>query len=116
MSAVNQTLGKSGIGPIERIFNRGPLPVGGGGSIPLANGWTPSEGFEVTWIPSMRQVVDWSDLDASTWVNFTGNSGHAYNANYVDQFDAWAAGQQFGWPFTRQAVEASAANTLTLQP
>ena len=29
VSAVNQTLGKSGIAPIERIFNRGPLPVGG---------------------------------------------------------------------------------------
>ena len=116
VEARNATLGESGVAPIEAIFNRGPLPVGGGGSIPLATGWLPTQGYEVTWIPSMRQVVDWSDLDRSTWVNFTGNSGHAYNADYVDQFDAWAQGETYPWSFTRDAVVANATNTLTLQP
>ena len=38
----------------------------------------------------MRQVIDVSDFDASTWVNLTGASGHAYNAHYADQVDAVA--------------------------
>ncbi len=116
VEARNATLGESGIGVVERIFNRGPLPVGGGSSIPLATGWEPSEGYGVTWIPSMRQVVDLADLDRSTWVNFTGNSGHAYHPNYVDQFDAWVEGEQFAWPFTRSAVRDAASDTLTLTP
>jgi penicillin amidase len=116
LEVTNQTLGKSGIGLIESIFNRGPVQTGGGGSIPLATGWQPAEGYEVTWVPSMRQVVDMSNLDASTWVNLTGNSGHTYNPNYVDQLDAWVSGQQFDWPFSRSAVEQATDATLTLTP
>jgi Protein related to penicillin acylase len=64
----------------------------------------------------MRQVIDLADLDASTWVNLTGNSGHAFNGNYVDQLDAWLTGEQYAWPFTREAVEESARDTLVLVP
>ena len=112
----NQTLGDSGIGPIEAIFNRGPVETGGGSSIVNATGWTPIDGYEVDWVPSMRQVVDLSDFDASTWVNLTGASGHAYNPHYTDQIDAWVAGDQFPWAFSRDAVDAGAADVLTLVP
>jgi hypothetical protein len=50
----NATLGKSGIGPIEALFNRGPFPTGGGSSIVNATGWNPNEGFHVDWLPSMH--------------------------------------------------------------
>ena len=112
----NQTLGDSGIGPIEAIFNRGPVETPGGESTVNATGWTPVDGYEVDWVPSMRQVVDLSDFDASTWVNLTGASGHAYNAHYADQVDAWLTGEQFPWAFTRAAVDAEAVDVLTLTP
>jgi penicillin amidase len=112
----NQTFGKSGIAPIEAIFNRGPVETAGGDSIVNATGWIASVGYEVDWVPSMRMVLDLSDLDASTWVNLTGNSGHAYHPNYVDQLDAWVAGEQFPFPFSREAVEAATTDTLTLTP
>jgi penicillin amidase len=116
LTLTNQTLGASGIGPIESLFNRGPIEVSGGDSIVNANGWTPSEGYGVTWVPSMRQVIDLSDFDNSTWVNLTGNSGHAFNSNYSDQVDAWRDGQQFPWAFTAEAVKESTTSTLTLVP
>jgi penicillin amidase len=116
LTLTNQTLGASGIGPIESLFNRGPIEVSGGDSIVNANGWTPSEGYGVTWVPSMRQVIDLSDFDNSTWVNLTGNSGHAFNSNYSDQVDAWRDGQQFPWAFTAEAVKESTTYTLTLVP
>lgn len=112
----NGTLGTSGIAPIEMLFNRGPVEVGGSESAVDATGWTPSNGFEVDWVPSMRQVIDLSDFDASTWVNLTGNSGHAYNRNYSDQIDTWVAGGQFPWPFSDAAVREAARDTLTLVP
>ena len=112
----NQTLGDSGIGPIEAIFNRGPVETAGGESTVNATGWTPVDGYEVDWVPSMRQVIDLSDFDASTWVNLTGASGHAYNAHYADQVDAWLSGAQYPWAFTRAAVDAGAVDVLTLTP
>jgi penicillin amidase len=112
----NATLGTSGIAPIEMVFNRGPVEVSGSESAINATGWTPSNGFGVDWVPSMRQVIDVSDFDASTWVNLTGNSGHTYNRNYSDQIDTWVVGDQFPWPFTDEAVRKAARNTLTLIP
>lgn len=112
----NQTLGASGIGLVEMLFNRGPIETSGGESTVNATGWTPVDGFQVTWVPSMRQVIDLWNFDNSTWVNLTGASGHAYNVNYSDQIDAWASGQQFPWPYSEEAVQESAQNVLTLTP
>jgi penicillin amidase len=112
----NPSLGESGVAPIEWLFNRGPYHVGGGGSIVQANGWEPQEGYEVNWVPSMRQVVDLANLDNSTWVNLTGASGHAFDSTYRDQTEAWVTGQQYPWAFSRQAVEEAGRDTLVLQP
>ena len=112
----NSTLGTSGVGVLERILNRGPIRLGGGIGSPLATGWSPAEGYEVAWVPSMRETIDMSDLDNSSWVNLTGSSGHAYHRNYGDQIDAWAGGEQYPWPFGRQVVEAAATDTLRLVP
>jgi penicillin amidase len=116
LELVNGTLGTSGIAPIEMLFNRGPVNAGGSEAAVNSTGWTPADGFEVDWVPSMRQVIDLSELDASTWVNLTGNSGHAFNGNYDDQLEAWLSGEQYVWPFSREAVQDSARDTLTLLP
>jgi penicillin amidase len=102
---------------VRRVFNRGPVELGGGSSIVNANGWDASSGnFDVYWAPSMRMVVDLGNLDESTWVTQTGTSGHPYSAHYVDQLDAWAAGETFPWPFSRGAVEQARQEELVLTP
>jgi penicillin amidase len=116
LELVNQTLGTSGIAPIEWLFNRGPYPTAGGESIVNATGWTPVNGYQVDWVPSMRQVIDLGDFDASTWVNLTGASGHAFHQNYDDQIEAWLVGDQYPWPFSQSAVESATTDTLTLIP
>ncbi|UUT34369.1 penicillin acylase family protein [Microbacterium elymi] len=89
LTLTNGSFGTSGIAPIEWLFNRGPFPVGGGSSVVDATGWDIGDDFSVVTVPSMRMVVDLSDLDASTWNNLTGESGHAFHPNYYDQTDAW---------------------------
>jgi penicillin amidase len=116
LTVQNQSLGTSGIGVIERIFNRGPIETSGGSSVVDATGWSPAEGYTVNWVPSMRMVLDFSDLDRSTWVNLTGASGHAYNSHYVDQLDAWNSGATFPFPFSAAAVEAATKDHLVLKP
>ena len=101
---------------VQAMFNRGPWQMPGGSSIVDANGWKASEGYQVDWAPSMRMVVNLGDLDASRWVNQSGNSGHPYDDHYVDQADAWVANETYPWPFTEKAVRDGGGDELTLTP
>ncbi|MCE9645253.1 MAG: penicillin acylase family protein [Chloroflexi bacterium] len=85
----NATLGKSGIPPIEALFNRGPFITGGGKSVVNATGWTVGESFEVDWLPSEREIVDLANLDQSLAGHTTGQSGHAFNPHYDDMALMW---------------------------
>lgn len=116
ITLTSDTLGSSGIAPIEALFNRGPYPVGGGPSVVNATGWELGESYATTTVPSMRMVVDLNDFDASTWNNLTGTSGHAFHPNYVDQTENWAAGIQTPWAFSPDAVDDATVDTLVLRP
>ncbi|TDO45800.1 penicillin amidase [Kribbella sp. VKM Ac-2527] len=113
LTLTNQTLGKSGIGAVDRLFNRGPYELGGGSSLVNATAWDASQGYTVTATPSMRMVVDLSDFDKSRWINLTGVSGHAFSSNYTDQTDLWVKGETLPWAFSKGAVEAKREHTLT---
>ncbi|APU40658.1 MULTISPECIES: penicillin acylase family protein [unclassified Streptomyces] len=112
----NQTIGTEGPGFMQWLLNRGPWNVGGGEATVNATGWNASSGYGVTWVPSMRMVVNLSDLDKSRWINLTGASGHAYNSHYTDQTQMWAKGELLEWPFGKDAVEKATVDTLTLKP
>lgn len=103
--------------PVRELVNPQALGVSGGSSIVDATAWDAASGsFEVTAAPVMRMVVDLGDLDASTWVTLTGTSGHPGSVHYTDQFDAWAHGRTFAWPFGEAAVRDAAVRELTLRP
>jgi penicillin amidase len=113
----NQTLGQSGIGPVEWLFNRGaPHNVDGGPSLLNATGWTVTEGYFVDWVPSMRMIVDLSDLANSTSVHTTGQSGHAFHGNYADMIEMWTDGNQHPMLWGLPVVQEAARNTLLLVP
>jgi penicillin amidase len=112
----NASFGTSGIAPIEALFNRGPWRTSGGSSVVNAIGWDLPDGYAVDWVPSMRQVVDLADFDASTWITLAGSSGHAFHPHYTDQTDAWAANETRPWPFTPRATEDAAVDRLRLTP
>ncbi len=111
----NSTLGESGIGPIEAIFNRGPFVTGGGEGIVNATGWSIGA-FEVDWLPSMRMIVDLGNLQNSVTVHTTGQSGHAYHPHYVDMAPLWAAVEYFPMHWEEQIISSSAPEHLRLVP
>jgi penicillin G amidase len=112
----NATLGQSGIGVIERLFNRGPYPVGGGFSIVNATGWNAAEGYEVVALPSLRIVMDLADLDATHAIHTTGQSGHAYHRHYIDMAEPWQTGELHRMPWSIQRARDEAAGHLRLLP
>ncbi len=112
----DELMGEAVGGIARRLLDRGGWQVGGGGGVVDATGWDVREGYAVTTAPSMRMVVSLADLDASSWVNLTGASGHAFSAHYTDQTDVWAAGRTRRWPFGDAAVQAATRGTLVLRP
>ncbi len=116
LALTNETFGQSGIAPIEWLFNVGAEGTSGGDAIVNATGWTAREGYEVDAVPSMRMIVDLSNMDNSRWIQFTGNSGHAFHSNYSDQFELWRNGQNLPMRWNRSTIESESAYTLTLKP
>ncbi|MFL5726935.1 MAG: penicillin acylase family protein [Chloroflexota bacterium] len=128
-----QTLGKSGIAPIEAYFNKGPVEVSGAaGAVdntyyrfdraypdPLDPDFVPvgvSGLFGVTTLPSYKLLIDMGDLDGARIVVTTGQSGNPGDSHYGDLIDDWAAGQTIPFPFTKEAVASTVAKRLTLVP
>jgi penicillin G amidase len=113
----NPTLGISGPEPIRTLFNRGPFRASGGSSIVNATGWNPaSSSYEVRSLPSMRMIVDLSDLSNSWASNTTGQSGHAYHPHYIDMVEDWRHIRYHPMLWGREAVEAAAVDRLRLAP
>src|SRR5690606_30499529 len=108
--------GNSGIAVVEALFNRGPVGTSGGTDAVNAMSWDATEDYQVVVSPSMRMVVDLSDLDNSRWVQMTGNSGHAFAAHYDDQIELWRTGRTLPWRWDESTIVAEAAHTLTLTP
>lgn len=89
---------------IGRYFNIGPVPMSG--SSTTVKQTTRRLG------PSLRMVVDLSDLDHSL-INVTaGESGEVLSRHYMDQWDAYYAGQSFPMEF----YQVHASSTLTVNP
>ena len=113
---VHPTLGTSGIAPVEAIFNRGSILVGGSGGTVNALAWRTTTDYQVTSGPTMRMLVDFADLDRSKWVNQSGASGHPFHPNYDDQLKLWSTNQLWDFAASRSAVEAASTNRLVLIP
>jgi penicillin G amidase len=128
-----ETVGMSGISPLEAYFNRGGLPVDGAAGAVNNNYYQPSrmyadpydpdyepvglgQVFAVTNGPSYRLTVDMTNLDGARIVQTTGQSGNPFDGHYGDLIEAWRTGGTVPLLFTRAAVEATAHTTLTLKP
>jgi penicillin amidase len=112
----NQSLGESGVAPIEALLNRGPFQTSGGASIVNATGWDASDPYQVLTLPSMRMIVDLGDLQNSLSIHTTGQSGHAYSPHYIDMADLWRTIQYHPMLWERAQIEQQAKDHLHLEP
>lgn len=118
LDLVNQSLGSSGVAVIDALFNRGGFRISGGSAIVNATGWdaTKDDPYAVRSLPSMRMVVDLSELSNSLTIHTTGQSGHAYHAHYADMTEPWRQIQYKGMLWDREQVENEASAKLQLVP
>lgn len=100
--------------PLDRIFNIGPYPIGGGPTALVSGEYDFNRPFEVTVGPSFRQIFDLGPDGELRSVLPSGQSGQAFHVHYADQTRLWLNGgyraAQFAAPSGRGAEE------LTLEP
>jgi penicillin amidase len=122
----SQALGSS---PVGFIFNRGPFEVDGGTAAVNNTGTGSNFGkaydnppgklnqiFAERTVPSLRQIVDLSDLNASQFIHTTGQSGLPTSPHYDDFIDRWRSIQYLPMWFDQKDIKANAEGILTLTP
>jgi penicillin amidase len=67
-------------------------------------------------VPSLRQIVDLSDLNASRFIHTTGQSGLPASAHYDDFIDKWRNIQYVPMWWEAGTIQTNAEGTLTLTP
>ena len=93
----------------------GPLAFGGAANVPRAATYRRAD-YRLTAGASFRMVLDVGNWDASRAINTPGQSGDPFNGHYRDLAPLWATGQYVPLLYSRAAVEAAAAEVITLMP
>ncbi|OGO63232.1 MAG: hypothetical protein A2Z45_02475 [Chloroflexi bacterium RBG_19FT_COMBO_55_16] len=101
--------------PLDKVFNRGPFPIGGDPDTPCQTGMHPNDPYDnKSWSPSFRQIVDLGDLSRSLTIIPPGQSGQLGSLHYDDLIDPWLKGEYFPMLWTREQVEREAEKRLVL--
>jgi penicillin amidase len=109
-------LGQSGIAPLERLFNSATFPARGTAFTVNAGMADVTKPFGVVFGTSQRMIVDLADLEASTWVNSTGQNAQLWHRHREDQIPKWQAVESYPMRFGEEAVRSHSEARLTLVP
>jgi len=113
-SVFNHPLGA--VKPLDRIFNKGPVPTRGSGFTPDASHFNYNKPFNVTSLSSYRQIVDVGDWDRSRSIHTTGQSGLPFDKHYGDMITTWQAVKYHQMLWSEKAVQENSTEHLTLLP
>ena len=78
---------------VNNLLNNGPHPVSGH-DMSINNGeYNWNDPYEMVLGPSIRRIIDFSDLSKTWSINSTGQSGNPLSQYYGDQTESWLNGQ-----------------------
>jgi penicillin amidase len=109
-------LGEAGIPILTGLVNIGPVETSGSNFAINSTDWGFGDDFTIGSYPSMRMVVDLSNLDNSRTVLPSGQSGHVMSKYYDDQVDNWIENDMYANYFSREIVELNQKDLMYLRP
>ena len=109
-------LGEAGIPILTGLVNIGPVETSGSNFAINSTDWGLGDDFTIGSYPSMRMVVDLSNLDNSRTVLPSGQSGHVMSKYYDDQVDNWIENDMYANYFSREIVELNQKDLMYLRP
>ncbi len=102
--------------PLDRIFNRGPYPVGGSHSSVAKSEYKVAKPYAVVAGASMRMIVDMASPLQPHTVIPGGQSGQPMSGHYDDQISLWLRGEHKVIQMDRHLVEQEAVAVRILSP
>ncbi len=103
--------------PLDRIFNCGPIPIGGDTDTVCQMAMLPEDPYDAKgWGPSVRHIIDLQDFSRSLTSVPPGQSGHIGSPHYSDQLHPWIQGSYQPMLWERKQILAQAEGVLTLAP
>jgi penicillin amidase len=103
--------------PLDKIFNRGPYPMGGDHDTVSQAGRLPDEfGSNVTSLANLRAIHDIGNWDESRFVLAGGQSGNPLSPHYDDLLKIWLKGETVSITWAQDAVEKATRRKLRLIP
>ncbi len=102
--------------PLDKVFNVGPIPIGGDKDTPhqTYNMSVDSFGGELS-APSYRQIIDFANFDNSTVIMPLGNSGNMASPFYKNQLRDWFDGKNYPMCWSKESVLQHKKYSLTLK-
>ncbi len=104
------------IKPLDRLFCRGPYPIGGDGDTPCQTALGAGSYRATEWVPSYRQIVDLGNFANSRSIHTTGQSGHPGSPHFDDFIPLWREGHYHPMRFDRREILDCLAHMLVLRP
>ena len=103
--------------PLDRIFNLGPIPMGGDSNTPMQASSGPMSPFgNPGFLANTRCVIDLGNPAASRFSLAGGQSGNPLSRHYGDLFALWQRGEGVPIAWAESEVAAATVATLTLEP
>ncbi len=102
--------------PLNYLFNVGPFAIGGNRQSLNKAHYLYDLTSRVIVGPSMRMIVDFSDISKTRVVNTIGQSGHFYSKHFKDQIKMWRSGKLRISNYNQEDINQHQTNTLILKP
>ncbi len=99
--------------PLDRIFNLGPYPVGGGSTSLISFEYSFNDPFAAAVGPSYRQIFDLANSQEVRSILPSGQSGQVFHPHYDDQTRLWLNG---GYRIERRDAGGPRREVLRLEP
>lgn len=102
--------------PLDKLFNRGPYPVGGDIDTVNMGAVSPTQPENVITVPSFRMIANLADLAGSLSVHAPGQSGHPASKHYDDFIKLWRNVEHHPMLFDHEMIDEHAAGKLRMVP
>lgn len=106
------------IAALRPFFNVGPFPVDGTREVinNMAFSYGPAKKYEVSYGPSTRRVIDFSDIENSYSILPTGQSGNPFSTHYKNQAKMYVEGEFRKMLLNKDEIRSTSKSLLILKP
>lgn len=103
--------------PLDRVFDRGPYPIGGDMDTPAQSGLAPHRPYDArASCPSYRQIIDPGDFGSSMAIHAPGQSGMVGSRHYDDLVRVWRRNGYHPMLWSRDDVVRNGRQILVMRP